>query len=281
MTGATGHLGSRLLPLLLADPAVTNVRTVARRGLPQHPKLVHTEADLRQDTARSALEGVDVLYHLGFALWRSDDAAHVNFDGTRNVLAARPARVVLASSAAVYGAWPNNPLPLTEDHWPRPNPECPYAVDKLRAERLCQTSAPTLVLRIGAVLGPHADPRVAKAVHGYRLGVPAPMGKDAALQFLHEDDAATALHAAGAAGATGVLNIAPPDWAGPQRHRPGGPQLRHPPPPPDLPGHGRGRLPAAPDPLRRRPGDPHERPPGARRLARRRPARVEGHPVIG
>ena len=40
-----------------------------------------------------------------------------------------PAQValVLASSAAVYGAWPDNPLPIDEGHEPHPNVECPYA----------------------------------------------------------------------------------------------------------------------------------------------------------
>ncbi len=165
------------MPRLLTDPAITTVRSVARRPLPAHPKLVHLTADLREDGARRALQGVDVLFHLGFALWRGGDGAQLNWDGTSNVLAAHPNRVVFASSAAVYGAWPENPLPITEDQWPRPNHQCRYAVDKLRVERLCQASAPALVLRIGAVLGPHADPRVARAVHGYRLAVPAFWGK--------------------------------------------------------------------------------------------------------
>ncbi len=187
---------------------------MARRALPAAPapKLIHTQADLREDEAREALAGVDVLFHLGFALWRERDATHLNWDGTRNVLAARPGRVVFASSAAVYGAWPDNPLPLAEDHWPRPNPQCRYAADKLRAERLCQDAAPTLSLRIGAVLGAHADSRVAHAVRGYRAAVPAIRGKRAALQFLDEADAACALHGAGSSAVTGVVNIAPADW---------------------------------------------------------------------
>jgi UDP-glucose 4-epimerase len=153
-----------------------------------------------------------VLFHLGFALWRGADVSNVNLDGTRNVLATRPARIVLASSAAVYGAWPDNPLPLGEDDWPRPNPQCRYAADKLRAERLCAAASPTVALRIGAVLGAHADPQVARAVRGYRFGVPAFRGKNEALQFLDEADAAAALHLAGASSATGVVNIAPADW---------------------------------------------------------------------
>jgi UDP-glucose 4-epimerase len=155
---------------------------------------------------------VDVLWHLGFALWRSSSFG-VNDAGTANVLAARPGRLVFASSAAVYGAWPDNPLPLTEDAPVRPNPECPYAVDKWRNEQRCLDSAvPALVLRIGAVLGPHADPRIQKATRGYRVAVPAVRGAGEALQFLDEDSVAQALLAAGLSEALGVINLAPPDW---------------------------------------------------------------------
>lgn len=214
MTGATGHLGRVLLRLLLAEPSVYRVRSVARRPLDvADPRLVHTEADLRDDAARESLAGVDVLFHLGFALWRRiPDAAHLNLDGTRNVLAARPGRVVFASSAAVYGAWPDNPLPITEDVWPRPNAQCRYAAQKLQAERICSETVPTVVLRIGAVLGPGMDAEVRKATLGYRRAVPAIRGVRSALQFLHEDDAAAALLAAGLAPVTGMFNVAPTDW---------------------------------------------------------------------
>src|SRR5205823_2095604 len=150
LTGATGHLGSVVLPLLLADPGVASVHSVARRPLPDHPKLDHTEADIRDPVVRRALAGVDVLVHLGFQLWRTPDAAGTNLGGTTNVLAAGPKRVVLASSAAVYGAWPDNPLPLAETSTPRPNDECAYAGQKLEAERRCAEAAPTAALRICA-----------------------------------------------------------------------------------------------------------------------------------
>ena len=215
LTGATGFIGSRLLPLLLADPEVTVVRSVARRPLAAHPKLVHTRADLADPAAPRALEGVDVLVHMAFQMWREGSANRLgpeNLAGTANVLAARPARVVFASSATVYGAWPDNPLPLTEDAEPRPNPEVPYAAQKLEAERRCADAAPTASLRISAVLGPNADPRVRRSAAGYRLAVPAVPGVVQALQFLDEDDAAAALYAAVRSTATGVFNVATADW---------------------------------------------------------------------
>ena len=44
--------------------------------------------------------------------------------------------VVALSSATVYGAWPNNPMPLTEDAPLRPNPDVAYAVQKSYVEHL-------------------------------------------------------------------------------------------------------------------------------------------------
>jgi nucleoside-diphosphate-sugar epimerase len=197
---------------VLEDADVELVRSVARRELPPHPKLRHVVAEPGTVAAARALEGAEVVVHLGFALWRSPDAAAANAALTRTVVAARPARVVLASSAAVYGAWPDNPLPLGEDRQPRPNPECPYALQKLAAERLLSEAVPTAVLRLSAVLGPHADPRVRRSAAGYRLVVPAISGVRQAVQFLDEDEAALAVLSAAKAGFTGVVNVAPPDW---------------------------------------------------------------------
>ncbi|MGH9104022.1 MAG: NAD-dependent epimerase/dehydratase family protein [Acidimicrobiales bacterium] len=222
LTGATGHLGSVLLPRLLSDPRVDRVRSVARRALAEHPKLHHVRADLRTTEARHALAGVDVLVHLGFTLWRR--AGMVGLSGAEgpmlatnaemgaNVLGGAPGRIVLASSVAVYGAWPGNPTPISEELTPRPNPECRYAADKLSLEGLCAETAPSTILRLSAVLGPSADPRIGKAARGYRVAVPAVAGAAQALQFLDEVDAAAALQAAVHGAPSGVCNAATSDW---------------------------------------------------------------------
>ena len=44
--------------------------------------------------------------------------------------------VVVLSSATVYGAWANNPVPLTEDAALRPNPGVPFAAERAEIERL-------------------------------------------------------------------------------------------------------------------------------------------------
>jgi UDP-glucose 4-epimerase len=176
-------------------------------------------ADLRSAEARHALSNVEVLWHLGFSLWRRNGhqapeppGDDVNLAATANVCAAGPERIVYASSAAVYGAWPDNRLPLRENDEARPNRECAYAAQKLTGEGVCRAAAPTSVLRIGAVLGPHADAGVARAALGYRTAVPAIRGVVSALQFVDEADVATALLAAGRLASTGVYNVATNDW---------------------------------------------------------------------
>ncbi len=250
ITGATGHIGGQLLERLVQDPVVAEVRSVARRALTRPgalsgsparslpggevpggegtARIVHTQADLRSPAARSALEGVDVLYHLAAQVWQSRgpggafEMHGANVEGTRNMLLARPGAFVLASSVSVYGAWPDNPLPIDEAHPPRPNLECPYAQQKLASERACaELAGRWVVLRLSAVLGPHADARVARAVRAYRLAVPAIAGAGQALQWLDEADAVGGLLAAGSSllgdrEVDGqVLNLAPDDWLGP------------------------------------------------------------------
>src|SRR5439155_1133002 len=65
-----------------------------------------------------AHEGIDVV--LGLALVGPGTAAR---------------SFVYASTAMVYGAWPNNPVPLTEDAPLRPNPGFAYAASRAEIER--------------------------------------------------------------------------------------------------------------------------------------------------
>src|SRR5579862_4359429 len=127
LTGATGHIGGRLLERLVGHPNVAEVRTVARRPLAPAAGLaargqgfVHVQADLASPAAREALNGSDIVYHLAAQVWGGRgpqapaDMHRTNVIGTGNVLGARVGAVVLASSVTVYGAWPDNPQPLDE-----------------------------------------------------------------------------------------------------------------------------------------------------------------------
>lgn len=240
VSGATGHIGGLLSRRLAAWPELGELRTLGRRPMPElslpdragtpgrRPRSrrhVHLRADVGSDEARRFVSGCDLLYHLAAQVWVGSGRGglermrRVNVEGTAS-LAAVAGATVLASSVVVYGAWPDNPLPITED-WPaRPNPECGYAVQKLQAERACAEVAPSwTAVRLSAVLGSHADARVLRALAGYRAVVPAMWGRSQALQWLHEEDAVEALVAAGAAVLAGgragsVVNVATTDWLG-------------------------------------------------------------------
>lgn len=238
LTGATGYIGGLLLERLARRPDVREIRSVARRPLGPPPgwgpggrRFRHVVSDLSAPAAREAFNGVDILYHLAAQVWLGrpwapneamEDMHRANVVGTANLARSQVGAAVLASTAAVYGAWPGNDLPLDEGALARPNPECPYAQHKLVAEKLwSEVEGPWAVARLCAVVGPHADARVAKAVRGYRLVVPAVRGSEQALQWMDEQDAVEGLVSLGAAlleGRPGVAgevhNLATEDWLG-------------------------------------------------------------------
>ena len=135
---------------------------------------------------------------------------------TRAVLqsAGPDGRVVYTSSAMVYGAWPNNPVPLTEDAPMRPNPGFAYATAKAEGERLAvewrdgNAGARLAVLRPATVLG--EEDRLTRLLRDVLpAGVADPMPP---VQYLHGDDLADAVVLACTAALDGTFNVAPDGW---------------------------------------------------------------------
>ena len=180
------------------------------------------QMDVRDPALADSLqaEGVGALVHLAFIVQPLHDRRRmqaVNIEGTRAVLeaAARAglAQVIFVSSVAVYGAHPDNPIPLTEKSPLRPNPDYSYALDKAEADRITQEFAarhPGLavtILRPAIVLGPHVD----NFFSCYLIHWPfllAVHGGDGPMQFVHEDDLATCIVACLRRRARGVYNLA-------------------------------------------------------------------------
>src|SRR5207249_6247601 len=144
VTGVSGHVGQRLLHRLEVDRDVSRVVGVDARDPHLRPaKLDFYRVDLASADLKPLLEGADVLVHLAFAMSPPQEPellARVNVDGTRRLLDAAGAvgvrHVVYTSSAMVYGARRDNPVPLTEEAPVRPHPGLTYAVQKAEAERL-------------------------------------------------------------------------------------------------------------------------------------------------
>ena len=151
VTGAEGFVGRRLVPRLLERGATViacHAPGVFPASRPPHGGFDWAELDVRDRgaVARLFLEHApDAVVHLaglsdvGASWQRIDDYYRVNVEGTEFVAAAaralpKPCRLIVASSAEVYGKVPESELPVGED---RPlRPRSPYAMTKASVERL-------------------------------------------------------------------------------------------------------------------------------------------------
>jgi nucleoside-diphosphate-sugar epimerase len=223
VTGASGLLGQRLLPLLEQagfDRIVGfDVREPARRARGLQFHLV----DIGGSDLQPRLEGVDTIVHLAAIVGAVPDESllyRVNVQGLRRVLVAARAigarKVVRASSAAVYGAWPNNPVPLSEEAPLRPNPgyipaahdaECERMLVEWAAEREGRIATR---LRIAPVVGPGAQTLFANVV----LGRPPVVVRGASppVQAVHVDDVSAAIALAARDDLDGAYNVAADGW---------------------------------------------------------------------
>ncbi len=241
VTGVSGFIGQRLLPLLDASPDVTrivglDVRDPARRAR----KLTFHRLDILNVDLASYLHNVDTVVHLAAIVGPIPDEAlmtRVNCDGTRRVLEAASRagvnRVVRLSSAAVYGAWENNPVPLTEDAVLRPNPGYLPAILDAECERVLAEWANgkdgrvATRLRVAPVVGAGSSSVLAQAATGHPPVILRAPG--APVQVVHVDDVASALLLAVEQSLAGVYNVASDGWLAsedadalhPRRHLPG------------------------------------------------------------
>lgn len=224
VTGSAGALGRRVVALLAADGS--EVVGLDRRGAPGIAGGGAT-VDLAADGAGAdealdaALQGAEGLVHLA---WLTPDgrderavaaAAAVNHRIAARVLAAAGrsgvATLVHLSSATVYGAWPDNPVPLTEREPLRPNASFSFAVEKADAERMVaefagdHPSVAVAVLRPAATVGAPEHPlyRALAGTAGPRAGEPARR-----VQVLHVDDLAEAVRHALRLRLSGAYNVA-------------------------------------------------------------------------
>ncbi len=220
VTGAAGRVGRRVLALLAAAPDVERVVAIDMTTVPMvDAKVERHRLDVRLDDTAALLEGTDVVVHLAFA---DDDGTRRGppGDGTEALLAAASAagvrHIVALSSALVYGAWPNNPLPLTEDAPLRPNAELRYAVERARIEFLLATWAAAEPGRVAGVVRPctalapdgsSAMARSLAAATGTRT-----LEEEPARQFVHLDDLASAVDVVRRARLDGPCNVAPDGW---------------------------------------------------------------------
>jgi UDP-glucose 4-epimerase len=173
VTGGAGFIGSHLVEELVRRGSRVVVVDDLSSGRDQNLASVADRVeivtlDLARDDARPAVAGADAVFHLaGYAdIPRSVKEPRLDFEknalGTFNLLeavreAAPGARVLFASSAAVYGVGSDRPL-REEDPLA---PAAPYGVSKMAAERYVEVYARLYGLRSASLrLFPVYGPRL-------------------------------------------------------------------------------------------------------------------------
>jgi UDP-glucose 4-epimerase len=227
VTGGTGFIGSHLVRELAPENEVTVLDLSPADGSTELPETVRfVEGDVRDEEALArAGEGVDLIYHLAanVSVERSVEepvwSHSVNVGGTLEVLEfARElgARVVFASSAAVYGD-PEH-LPVAESD--RMDPRSPYGIEKLAGDGYVRRYADlygveTVALRFFNVFGPGQSSEYAGVITAFvenaAAGQPLTVHGDGeqTRDFVHVEDVVQACLLAGATDRVGeAYNVA-------------------------------------------------------------------------
>lgn len=175
ITGITGFVGKHLARHLALEPGVVVgglAAGAARDDGGTHIRSVDVtdRAELRRAVAEFAPDAIvhlAGLAHVGASWQRPGDYLRVNFEGTRNILeAAQGCRLLLASSAEVYGTVPDEQQPIREEQ--PVAPRSPYAMTKACAEVLA-LDAGAIVARSFNSIGPGQSRQFALASFAWQL----------------------------------------------------------------------------------------------------------------
>ncbi|MEU3405557.1 SDR family oxidoreductase [Streptomyces sp. NPDC006670] len=221
VTGAASGVGAALVDRLAASDEVKQVIAIDERRGDCADAQWHV-LDVRDPAIAEKLRGADVVVHLALDLdLETDPAARTayNVRGTQTVLTAAAAagvhRVVLCTSAMVYGALPDNAIPLSEDSELRATAEATGVGDLLEIERLGRRAPrahPGLnvtVLRPAVLVG-GTDTALTRYFESPRLLVVA--GSRPTWQFCHVEDLVSALEYAALEKVEGELAVGCEGW---------------------------------------------------------------------
>jgi nucleoside-diphosphate-sugar epimerase len=217
VTGAAHGIGELLVRRLATSPAVKKVIAIDTiRG--DVPEATWRLVDIGEPSLVERLGGVDVIVHLAVDTSPDHDNAdshRANVRGTTTVLTAAPAagvqHVVLVTSAMVYGAQADNPVPLDEDAELRAVADSDFLGDLLEIERLAAQAPRThpslrvTVLRPAVFVGGGVDTILTRHFEAPRLL--SIKGSHTSWQFCHVDDLLAAIELV----ATGGLTSGNPD----------------------------------------------------------------------
>jgi len=225
VTGVSRYLGGRFARLLTAQPEIK--RVIGVDVIPPPHDIGSAEfvrADIRNPMIGKiiAQAEVDTVVHMNVIATPVSAGGRVsqkeiNVIGTMQLLAACQkaasiSRLVVKSSAAVYGSSPRDPAMFTEDMGPKALPRAGFGKDSVEVEgyvRGFSRRRPDVeisMLRFANIIGQGI--RTSLTDYFSLPLVPVPLGYDARLQFVHEDDALQALLLATVGPPVGIVNVA-------------------------------------------------------------------------
>ena len=216
VTGASGAVGRHVADRLIGRQ---NIEVIALDRVSSDGVI---QFELQTDDLTKHLQSGDSLVHLaatpaGFA----GDGGAAKADrqlAERALDAATRAgvqHVLLASTSMVYGAWPDNPVPLTESAVIRPNPEFRFGVVRGEIEALgeqwaTETGGALTIVRPATTLARGRENGLALLLRN--SAALRNRDGDAPAQFLHAEDFAAAVELLVAERHAGVFNVAPDGW---------------------------------------------------------------------
>lgn len=221
LTGATGFIGSWVLPMITAEKSFNVIITGRKNYQPSDAS--YLRIDLRDknavDASRESLKHVDVLVHVAASMPVQSNASDLFLDNIHltlnllSVLSQTVKTIIFVSSVDVYGM-PQS-MPVRENH--PENPTSFYGAGKLAVEKYLQIfcarhSIRLAILRLSHVYGPREP--IIKAIPTFVTRIlngqpPLILGEGREKRdYLYVEDAARAILLACQRRACGIFNIA-------------------------------------------------------------------------
>jgi nucleoside-diphosphate-sugar epimerase len=222
VTGAAHDLGFALTGRLAQSGRFSRVVAIDdRRG--DLTGVIWRVVDIRDPALAGRLAGIDVIVHTDLDLAADSEPRTrraYNVRGAQTVLTAAAAggvrRVVLVTSAMVYGARPDNPVPMAEDAPLNADPDGSVVGDFMEIEQLAERSPRTnpgmaiTVVRPAALVGEGIDTLITRHFEAPRLLTVK--GCAPRWQFCHIADLLSAIELAAAGEVGGAFAAGSPGW---------------------------------------------------------------------
>jgi nucleoside-diphosphate-sugar epimerase len=222
VTGAAHGLGLALTAKLAQSDRFSRVIAIDdHRG--ELTGVVWRMVDVRDPMLARRLTGINVIVHTDVDTDPDADPRArraYNVRGAQTVLTAAAAggvgRVVLVTSAMVYGAYPDNPVPLAETAPLNADRDGSVVGDFMEIEQLAERSPRTnpgmavTVVRPAAVVGEGIDTLITRHFEAPRLL--AVKGCAPRWQFCHVTDLVSAIEIAAAGDVTGAFAVGSDGW---------------------------------------------------------------------